>query len=267
MALENYVDEIIAGGLPGLRHLTGRAHSAQLNSYIERIVDRELPEAGFTVRRPAAVRAWLSAYAAATATTASWEKVRDGATAGHEAKPAKETAANYLELLTSLRILDPVEAWVPSNNHLRRIGSAPKHHLSDPAIAVRLLKRTKEHLLKGDTGPVRFARDGTLLGALFESLVAMSLRTFAQASSAEVFHLREHGGAHEVDFIIENGDGVIGVETKLAANVSDRDVRHLMWFEETVGDRLLDKLIITTGPEAYRRLDGVAVIPLALLGP
>lgn len=267
VSLENYVDEIIAGGFPGLRHLTGRAHSAQLNSYLERIVDRDLSEAGFTVRQPAAVRAWMTAYAAATATTASWEKIRDAATAGYESKPAKETSANYAELLTSLRILDPIDAWIPSNNHLRRVGSAPKHHLADPALAVRLLKRTKEHLLTGNDGPIKIARDGTLLGALFESFVALSLRTFAQASGAEVFHLREHGGAHEVDFIIENGDGIIGVEAKLASSIDDKDVRHLTWLEEQVGDRLLGKIIVTTGPEAYRRADGTAVVPLALLGP
>jgi predicted AAA+ superfamily ATPase len=209
----------------------------------------------------------MTAYAAATATTTSWEKIRDAATAGYESKPAKETSANYTELLTSLRILDPIAAWIPSFNHLRRIGSAPKHHLTDPALAVRLLKRTKEHLLTGNDGPINIARDGTLLGALFESLVAMSLRVFAQACGAEVFHLREHGGTHEVDFIIENGDGIIGVEVKLASSVDDRDARHLTWLKEQVGDRLLDKIIITTGPEAFRRADGTAVVPLALLGP
>ena len=267
VSLEDYVEEIIAGGLPGLRHLSGRAHSAQLNSYIERIVDRDLPDAGFTVRQPAAVRAWLTAYAAATSTTTSWEKIRSVATAGYETKPAKETSANYFELLTSLRILDPLEAWLPSHNHLHRIGSASKHHLADPAIAVRLLKRTKNHLLNGNEGPFKVARDGTLLGALFESMVALSLRTFVQNSGAEVFHLREHGGAHEVDFIIEHGNGIIGVEAKLAAVVDEKDVRHLIWLKEQIGIRLVDRIVVTTGPEAYRRADGIAVVPLALLGP
>ena len=49
--------------------------------------------------------------------------------------------------------------------------------------------------------------------------------------------------------------------------VEDRDVRHLAWLKERIGDRLLDSVVVTTGPTAYRRADGVAVIPLALLGP
>ncbi len=266
LTLTDYVDEIISGGFPGMRHLVGRAHTAQMNGYLERIVDHDLAETGFTVRRPAAVRAWMAAYAAATGSTASWEKIRDAATAGYDTKPAKETTAGYVELLTALRIIDPIEAWIPSSNHFSRLGSAPKHHLADPALAVRLLKRTKDHLLKGSEGPIRIPGDGILLGGLFESLAALSVRTFAQAAGAEVFHLREHGGAHEVDFIVENQTGVLGIEVKLAGAVDDKDVRHLAWLRERIGNRLVDSMIITTGPQAYRRPDGVAVVPLALLG-
>jgi hypothetical protein len=49
--------------------------------------------------------------------------------------------------------------------------------------------------------------------------------------------------------------------------VDDADVRHLLWLRDRVGDDLLDAVVITTGDEAYRRPDGVAVVPAALLGP
>ena len=51
------------------------------------------------------------------------------------------------------------------------------------------------------------------------------------------------------------------------AVAGDEDVRHLHWLREQVGDDLLDAAVITTGPAAYRRPDGIAVIPAALLGP
>jgi hypothetical protein len=44
-------------------------------------------------------------------------------------------------------------------------------------------------------------------------------------------------------------------------------VRHLTWLRSRLGDELLDAVIITTGSHAYRRADGIAVIPAALLGP
>jgi len=53
---------------------------------------------------------------------------------------------------------------------------------------------------------------------------------------------------------------------KLAQTVADGDVRHLLWLRDRLGDRLLDVVVVTTGREAYRRQDGIAVVPAALLG-
>lgn len=267
VALADYVDEILAGGFPGMRHLTGRALEQQLDSYVERIVTHDLGEAGFVVRRPATVMAWMRAYAAATGTTASWETVRDAATSGVANKPAKTTTVPYVELLTSLRVLDPVEAWSPTRNDLSRLTSTPKHHLVDPALAARLLGCTRRRLLTGHEGSSVVPRDGTLLGGLFESLAALSVRTFAGVSGARTYHLRTKGGRQEIDFVVEGGEGVVALEAKLSGAIEDRDVRNLRWLREQIGDELLDAVALTTGPEAYRRPDGIAVVPLALLGP
>jgi hypothetical protein len=45
------------------------------------------------------------------------------------------------------------------------------------------------------------------------------------------------------------------------------DVGNLVWLREKLGEDLLDALVLTTGSEAYRRADGIGVVPLALLGP
>jgi predicted AAA+ superfamily ATPase len=263
--LTDYVGEIIAGGFPGMRHLSGKAASVQLGSYLDRIVDHDLPEAGYGVRRPATVMAWMRAYAAASATTASWEKVRDAATSGTANKPAKTTTGAYTELLTALRIFDPLDAWLPTRNHLTRLASAPKHHMADPALAVRLLRLSGANLLSGATSPLIV--DGTLLGALFESLVALSVRTFAQAADAATYHLRTQAGRHEVDCIVERDGAVVALEVQLSGSVEDSDVRHLNWLETQIGADLVERVVVTTGGDAYRRKDGVAVIPLGLLGP
>jgi predicted AAA+ superfamily ATPase len=83
-----------------------------------------------------------------------------------------------------------------------------------------------------------------------------------------VAHLRTGGGEHEVDLIVVRGDDrVVGIEVKLARTIGDDDVRHLRWLRDQIGDDLLDAAVVTTGPEAYRRSDGIAVVPAALLGP
>jgi len=86
------------------------------------------------------------------------------------------------------------------------------------------LRRDHTQLLRGDERGLPIPRDGKLLGALFESLAALSVRTYAERADANVSHMRTSGGHREIDFI-------------------------------------------TTGQHAYRRRDGVAVVPLALLGP
>lgn len=80
-------------------------------------------------------------------------------------------------------------------------------------------------------------------------------------------HLRTRGGDHEIDFVLTGAAGrVLAVETKLTATVDDRDVRPLHWLAQQIGDDLIDAVVVTTGREAYRRADGIAVVPAALLG-
>ncbi len=267
IALADYVEEMIKGGFPGLRHLDGRALTRQLDNYLERITSHDLREAGFAVQRPATVMAWLRAYAAATGTTASWEKIRTSATVAADAHPAKTTTQPYIELLTALRILDPLPAWVPSNNHLGTLTQSPCHYLADPALAARLVKRSATRLLSGDAPRPVQPRDGGFLGGLFEHLATLSVRVFAQASDATVHHLRTEKGRREVDLIVESDDGIIGIEVKMAASIDGTDVRHLTWLRDKLGDECIDTVVLHSGPEAYRRPDGIAVVPLALLGP
>jgi hypothetical protein len=266
--LAAYAKEIVASGFPAIRPLPPRARRAQLESYVARIVDREFEEVGRPVRRPDALRRWMAAYAAATSTTATLEAIRDAATGSEAEKPARSTVISYRDALQKLWILDAVAAWVPSRNYFARLAQPEKHHLADPALAATLLGLDVEALLAGEEGAVAVGREGTLLGHLFESLVTQSVRVYAHAAEARVLHLRTKGGRQEVDLIVERADRrVVAVEVKLRRDVSGADVRHLLWLREKMGDDLLDAVVVTTGPAAYRRRDGVAVVPAALLGP
>ena len=268
VALADYTREIVSSGFPGLRHLTGRPLRAQLDGYLSRIVDTDFVEMGREVRRPQLLRRWMAAYAAATATSASYETIRDAATPGEADKPAKTTTIPYRDVLERLWIVDPVPAWAPTRNPITRLTRSPKHHLVDPALAARLLGVGADALLSGQEAGPPVPRDGTLLGHLFEALVTLSVRVYAQGAEAKVGHLRTAGGQQEVDLIVEREDQrVVAVEVKLSRAVRDQDLRHLLWLRERLGDDLLDAIVVTTGPEAYRRPDGIAVVPAALLGP
>lgn len=266
--LETYVTEVVTSGLPGLRGLQGRPLRAQLDGYVQRIAERDFPEMGHNVRKPGTLLRWMRAYAAATATTTSYETIRDAATSDRGEKPAKTTTQPYTDVLERLWILDRVDAWLPTRNPISRLSAPPKHHLVDPALTARLLGIGTGALLEGREPGPPVPRDGTLLGGLFESLVTQSVRVYAQAAEADVGHLRTYGGNREIDLVVTRYDGrIVAIEVKLARTIGDDDVRHLAWLRERVGDDLLDALVVTTGPDAYRRPDGIAVVPAALLGP
>jgi predicted AAA+ superfamily ATPase len=266
--LEDYTEEILRSGFPGLRGLRGRPLRAQLDSYLQRVVDRDFAELGYMLRNQEGLLRWMRAYAAATSGTASYEKIRRAAVGRNEPPVSRNAAAPYREVLERLFQLDPVAAWAPTGSHLNRVTLPDKHQLSDPALAARLLRVGEGDLLQG-TGPALLTpKDGGLLGALFESLVTLSVRVYADAAEATLGHFRAYGGEREVDLIVKGESGrVIAIEVKLAATPSERDGRHLKWLEREIGDELLDKVIITTGRNAYRREDGIAVVPAALLGP
>jgi predicted AAA+ superfamily ATPase len=256
--LADYTEEILKSGFPGLRARSARARRAQLDGYVDRIIAKEFPALGHHPRTPAALRRWMVAYAAATATAASWEAVRHAA-----GEPARTTVIPYRDVLERLYVLDPVPGW--KSTRIPRLTAQPKHHLADPALATTLLGLDSERLLAGDEPA--FPRDVTFLGALFESLVAQSVRVYAQAAGATVSHLRAFAGEREIDLIVERADGrVLAIEVKLRAAPDDKDVAHLKWLREQIGADLLDAVVITTGPQAYRRTDGIAVVPAALLG-
>ena len=135
VGLEDYAREIVGSGFPAARGLSEAARGDFLDGYIQRIVERDFDELGRVIRRPATLLRWMNAYAAATASTASLETIRDAATGGEGQKPAKTTTQPYREILQRLFIVDELPAWAPTRNRISRLAMPPKHHLADPALA------------------------------------------------------------------------------------------------------------------------------------
>lgn len=265
--LARYVDEIVTGGLPGWRSTNPRIQQAALDGYLHRAVDHDVALMGYRARQPGVVRRWLTAYAAATATTATYETIRDAATAGEGDKPAKTTTTAYRNLLEAMWMVEPLPAWWSVSNPLSRLKRGPKHHLADPALAARLLDISAEDLLAGRSSGPALPREGLLLGALFESLVALNVRVYAQAAQARVSHLQTWNDSREVDLIVEKGRRMVAIEVKLVATPGRDDTRQLRWLLDRVGADVSDAVLVTTGRHAYRDRDGIAVVPAALLGP
>lgn len=260
-SLADYADAICATGLPGVYRQPARLRRQLIDAYVQRVIDRDVPDQGLMVRKPESLRAWWAAYAAASSTTTSYTKILNAASPGESSKISKDSALTYRDILSKLWLLDPVPAWFPNPSPFKKLTASAKHQIFDPGIATALLGLTPSTLLSQDPG------SWELFGQLFESLVTLTVRAAGQAAEAKVSHLRTQGGGREVDLILERYDGkVIAFEAKLKPTPTDNDVRHLHWLGDQLGPRLVNKVVVTTGTDAYRRSDGVAVVPLALLG-
>ena len=218
---------------PRLPATQGR-HRLPARRPLTRIVERDFPEQGRQVRAADTLRRWLAAYAAATSTTASYNTLLRAATPGETQQPAKTTTIAYRDILNQLWLLDPVPAWSPGTALLARLGQSPKLHLADPALAATLLGSDAPSLLAGDA-PRGY--QGVLVGALFASLVTLSLRVHAQAAEATVSHLRDRNGSHEIDLVVAGRDHrLVALEVKPGGVVTTSDVKHLTWLREGLGD-------------------------------
>ena len=121
-------------------------------------------------------------------------------------------------------------------------------------------------------GPRRYLEDLNAFGFLFESMAVRDLRVYAQAHDAMVYYYRDYGGL-EADAVVETRDGHwIAAEVKLGGpEAIDQAATALLKLRDRVTQaraaRLARLLVITGGRYSYLRPDGVAVVPLAALGP
>lgn len=267
LSARDYLAEITRSGFPAIRMMSDRIRPFEIEGYLDNIVNREFGENGYEVRRPSLLLQWLKAYAAATGTTASYTEILDAATPGENYKPSKKTSLTYRNALESLWLLDEVQPWIPSGGQFSRLKQTAKHFLADPALTACLLDLDADMLLNGGDDTKFDGAYGIMVGRLFEALVAQSLQTYALVNDAKVGHLRTQNGDHEVDFIVHKGRKIVAIEVKFSPLVDDVDVKHLTWLKDKYGENLTECIVVTTGPDVYRRKkDGVLVVPAALLG-
>ena len=165
------------------------------------------------------------------------------------------TLNRYMVLLEATFLIQFLPAW--SANLGWRLVKSPKLLLSDTGLAANLLGVTAR----------RIAEDGTLLGSLLETFVALELRKSAGAAetAVQMFHYRTQSGL-EVDILLENGLGeLVGVEVKAAASVSSSDFAGLRSLAEAVGGRFVRGVVLYTGSQIIPFGERLHAVPLSLL--
>ena len=260
LSIAEVAELVCAGGWPG--HI-GKPLPAILRAnrgYLDDIRRADVSRVSGGARDPVKVGRLLQSLARNVATPVALTKL--AAEVGGEGQTLKaETAAEYLDALERLMVVEPQPAWSPHLRSRATLRQAPVRHFVDPSLAAAALR----------VAPDRLTADLELLGLLFESLVVRDLRIHAQAADARVFHYREKDGL-EVDAVVEAADGRwAAFEIKLGERwVEDgaRNLRRLAGRMEHSdhGPPAALAVIVPTGYGSLRPGD-VGVVPIGALGP
>lgn len=248
------------GGWPTLLNTPAPAALRVLRSYLADIQRTDIQRVDGVARDPIRVERVIRAYARHVGTEATMSTLLVDVD-GQDHPTHRVTLAQYLDALERLFVIEEQPAWAPHLRSRARVRSARKRHFVDPSLAVAALQATPERLLQ----------DVSLFGTVFESLVVRDMRIYAQPLEAQILHYRDNT-ALEIDGIVEVADGRWGAfEVKLGQNAVDDAADTLKRFIakvdiERAGAPMFLAVITGTG-YAYRRPDGIDVIPIGTLGP
>jgi len=244
----DYLRRIVAGRFPDVLHLSGRNRSRWFASYVEQLTEFDAPQIAVGTPRPTKLRSVLASCAARTG------QVLNRAATARDASVTNTTAEAHLRLLEDLSIVVRLPAW--HSKRLYRLTRSPKVHIADPGLAAHLM----------NTNEISLARDATLVGQLFETFVMSELLPHLEAVSTttEMFHFRDNSG-REVDFIIERGGQIVGLEVKSSTKVGRNDARSLVWLRDQLNDRFHLGVVLYAGQFPFRIDDRVWALPLGAL--
>lgn len=254
------VTEIICrGGWPGDLNRSLKACQTARADYLDEIRRADISRPDGISRDPENVGKVLRSLARNTATTVSARTL--AADVGEEGQPLNDgTVREYLTALGRLMVVEKQPAWSPNLRSKAVLRKSPKRHFIDPSLAAAAIGFTPDRLLK----------DLKYLGFLFESMVFRDLSVYARGCDARVFHYLDN--TLEVDAVVQNRAGNwCALEIKLGTGQLDAAARTLLRFRDRLDPKRNETPgmlgVITSSGYAYRRPDGVLVIPVGALGP
>ena len=233
-------------------------------SYLDSICETDISKVDGVRREPARVRALLKAYARNVSTLAKNTKILQDVKANFS-DMSETSLYSYLNALNRLFVIEDVPAWSPSIRSATTIRTGSKKEFIDPSIAAAALGVSPDELLS----------DLNTFGFIFETLCIRDLKAYSSADGGEVSYYHDRTGL-EADCVLHLRDGRYAlIEFKLGSRQIDEGSAHLLKLQQLVREhnekekgyiREPDLLMVVTGGEmAYKRKDGVYVVPIGCL--
>lgn len=252
------------GGWPASAELDYDASLEVPAQYIRAALDVNVVEEGLS---PEYAESLMKALAFNASRSVTYETLLSDMAAYGAAPGCVDTMVSYLDVLRRLYLVEELPGWAPPMRAKERVRVRPKRYFVDPSLAAALLGASEGGLL----------RDTQTLGDLFENLCLRELRiclsTYAGLGN-QVSYYRDEKGL-EVDFIVEHAGAWAGIEAKLSDAKIDQAAKNLVRLKDKVSGNPAARnaepaflaVLVGAGTMAYRRPDGVYVIPVAMLAP
>ena len=253
--------QICRGGWPQSTFMEGEVALDQARDYYETIYKVDIHRVDKVRRNSERTRLLLKSYARNTGSATSFSKMSADIKENDNADISYETISDYIDALKKLFVLEDMPAWNPNLRSKSAIQSSDTRYFIDPSIATSALS----------LGPKDLINDMSTFGLFFESMAVRDLRTYADALNGDLFHFRDSSGL-ECDAVLHRRNGEYGlIEIKLGGNNNvekgAETLKHLAEVIDTDKMKAPAFLMVLTGigQYAYRRPDGVFVIPIGCL--
>lgn len=260
LTIEQIAFAIVRGGWPASVGETEKIALRHAVDYVEAVINADVSRVDGIEKSPVRVRALLRSLSRNISTLATIKTIHDDIAMGNgDESVSEKTISQYMGALDRIFVTENLPAWNPALRSKAAIRKSPKRQFVDPSIAAAVMRLT----------PSRLLEDFHYFGFLFESLCDRDLRIYAEANDGQIFHYRDGSGL-EADAVIALHDGRwAAVEVKLGAKEIEDAAVHLLELKNKVNTEKMREpsfLMILTGTEiAYRRDDGVYVVPLGCL--
>jgi predicted AAA+ superfamily ATPase len=257
LTIEQLAHAICRGGWPAAVISTKQSPRIAMN-YVDALINLDVQRVDGIERDPERVRILLQSLARNISTLATAKTIMDDMQV-NEASITDKTLSSYLNALRRLYVVEDVPAWQPSLRSKTAIRTANKRQFVDPSIAIAALRTNAKGIL----------RDFETFGFLFESLCTRDLRIYSQVIDGGVFHYRDKSEL-ESDIIVKLNDGRWApVEVKMGNKQIEEAAANLIKLSKKVDAEKMNKpsflMVLTGGQVAYRRADGVLVVPIGCL--
>lgn len=217
----------------------------------------------FRNKQPEILKMIVRSYARHISTEAAVSTIVADLRQNNERTMDIKTYNEYVEALGDLFILEDMPAWNPNIRSKTAIRSTPTRHFVDTSIACRAL----------GVGPDDLLNDLESFGLFFEDMAVRDLRIYAEVNGGEVRHYRDNAGL-ECDAVVHLENGCWGaVEIKLGGDeLIEAGASSLKLLKSKIENKSDEKspsflMVLTAVGGAYRRDDGVYVVPINLLKP